>query len=84
MGWGMSWCMGFNGVFWFIIFGLIIWLMVLGVSTLAENNQNFHTNRRKKESALEILKKRYASGEFNREEFKQRKSDLTSSYPVGD
>ena len=47
-------------------------------------HQNFHTNRRKKESALEILKKRYASGEFNREEFKQRKSDLTSSYPVGD
>jgi putative membrane protein len=72
MEWGMGWGMGFGWMWWLVIIGIIIW----GVKTLAGNSQKSYTNSEKEESALEILKKRYASGEINREKFERRKSDL--------
>ena len=64
--WGIGWI--FMIIFWgFIILGLILlvrWLIGMGKTPKAE------------ETALDILKKRYARGEINKEEFEQKKKDL--------
>ena len=80
MGWGMGsygWGGGlfgflFMAVFWaFIIVGavfLIRWLVEQPrLRSLGEG-----------ESALDILKKRYARGEINKDEFEAKKRDLSS------
>ena len=46
--------------------------MPMGMDHTSESGQG-HTPS---ESALEILKKRYARGEINREEFEEKKKDL--------
>ena len=40
-----------------------------------QNDQNYRTNEQK-ETPLEILKKRYANGEFTKEEFDKIKQDI--------
>ena len=70
MGPGMMWGMGwiFMLIFWgLIVFGLILlirWL--IGMTKTAKSE----------ESALDILKKRYARGEIGKEEFEQKKKDI--------
>jgi putative membrane protein len=77
MGWGWGYGMGWFGMilmalFWIavtvgIIF-LIRWLFVLtGTKGHGASSED---------SPLEILKRRYARGEINKEEFEQKKRDL--------
>ena len=73
-GWGMGYgIMGMaHGLLWLVLVGLGIavlvrWLRSDGRSTPAQE-----------ESALEILKKRYARGEIGKEEFEDKKRDLVS------
>lgn len=55
-------------IFWIlIIIGLILLIKYLWQGTGA---------RRGEESALEVLKKRYARGEISKEEFQEKKNDL--------
>jgi len=65
-GWGFGWILMI--IFWgLIVVGLIFlirWLVGTAKITRVE------------ESALDILKKRYARGEINKEEFEQKKKDL--------
>lgn len=64
--WGMGWI--FMIVFWgLLIVSLIFLIRYLVGSTRASRGE---------ESALDILKKRYARGEINKEEFEQKKKDL--------
>ena len=69
--WGMGWGLGC-----FLVF--IFWLLViLGVAYLVK----FVVGCGKKgettqESALDILKKRYARGEIGKEEFEEKKKDI--------
>ena len=69
-GWGiMNWGWGnmfFTLFFWFVVIGLIVW----GIKTISQRNAA------SQESALEILKKRYARGEIDKKEFEQKKKDL--------
>lgn len=65
-GWGM-------GLWWIIgivIVVIIIWVVFKGL------NQS-STNQGIGKSALDILKERYASGEIDKQEFEERKKDLT-------
>lgn len=55
-------------LWWFIIFGLI----VFAVRVLIKSNQN----KQNKETPMDILKRRYAEGEIDEEEFKKRKKEL--------
>ncbi|NIV04325.1 SHOCT domain-containing protein [Candidatus Saccharibacteria bacterium] len=71
-GWGGMW---FGWIFWIIILGLIVWAVVKIV--------NHNTNRRgavespsSGESALDILKKRYARGEIDQQQFQQMKKEI--------
>ncbi len=56
-------------IFWWV---LIILLVVVIVSALMNNS----TQSRPQESPMDILKRRYASGEIDKEEFEERKKEL--------
>ena len=70
-----GWCMG--GM-WF--FPLLFWILVIAgavfiVRWLRERGQE------QKESPLDILKKRYASGEIDQDTFEQMKKDIQGDKP---
>ena len=74
MGWGM---MGWFGpimmlVFWAVIIIAVIFL----IRRLMASSRGVNAPRTE-DSALEILKKRYARGEIKKEEFEQMKKDLS-------
>lgn len=63
-GWGS---MGFGMLlFWGLLFAAVV--MLVKCSKSAKQNQD--------QSALDILKERYARGEIERDEFEQKKRDL--------
>lgn len=68
---GSDWLMGGMWIFWLaILVGLVLlarWVMIAGSTRPSEP---------KKESAEEILKKRYARGEIQRQEYEQKLQDL--------
>jgi len=69
---GMGWGIGFG---W--IFMVIFWiLLILGIVYLVKFVSVGVKKEEPKETALDILKKRYASGEINKEEFDRIKDDL--------
>jgi len=63
-----------HGIFWIVIIGLVVWLIVRG-SNRSYTNQNMH---REKENPLNIIKLRYAKGEITKEEYETMKKDLES------
>ncbi len=68
-GYGMGYGMG--------ILGLIFWILVIiGLVLLIRFLWESGGAKREQESALEILKKRYARGEISKEEFEEKKKDL--------
>ena len=67
-GYGMGYGMG--------ILGLIFWLLILIGLVLLIKYLWEGGGTRREESALELLKKRYARGEISKEEFEERKKDL--------
>ncbi|MEW6034859.1 MAG: SHOCT domain-containing protein [Chloroflexota bacterium] len=81
-GWGMMgpWMMGGLGggwvmaIFMVLIPILVIWAIVAlvrGTSSQAGTGSSAQT-----ESALEVLKKRYARGEISKEEYEEKRKDL--------
>jgi len=75
MGWGygMGWFWTIiMVVFWIaVVVGIIFLIKWLVISTGAGGR-----GARSEDSPLEILKKRYARGEINKEEFEEKKKDL--------
>jgi putative membrane protein len=74
-GYGFGW---FGGIimiaFWIaVIVGIVLLIRWLIISTRTPSHGTSSG-----ESALEILKKRYARGEINKEEFEEKKRDLLS------
>jgi len=56
---------------------LFIALLICGIVYLSKNYSKHQTEEPKKhDEAMDILRKRYASGEINAEEFAQKKKDL--------
>ena len=82
-GYGMMgpWMMGNFGWGWFmpifmiIFWGLVIWGIVALVRGLGEPRSSDSAWSRA-DSALEVVKKRYARGEINKEEYEEKKKDL--------
>lgn len=73
-GWGGGWGgMGFGMIlFW----GLLV--VAIALLLRAFIGSGAATERSPEKPALELLKERYARGEIDREEFEQKKRDLTS------
>jgi putative membrane protein len=67
-GFGM---MGIMSIFWIAALGLIVWLVVAAIRRPGGSRSSAWSD-----SALEVLKKRYARGEINKEEYEDKKKDL--------
>ena len=80
-GWGMmgSGMMGgfswwwFMPIFMILFWGLVIWGIVALVRGLSGSRGS---DSSRADSALEVLKKRYARGEINKEEYEEKKKDI--------
>ena len=68
-GFGM---MFFMPILWIAVLGLIIWAVVAAVRRPGESDDSFGSA----DSALDILKRRYARGEITREEYEDKKRVL--------
>lgn len=79
-GWGMMGpgmmggfgTMFFMPILWIVFLGIIIWAVVAAVRPGESSRSDSATTS----SALEVLKKRYARGEINKEEYEEKKRDL--------
>ncbi len=67
--------LGMGGFGWFFMVIFLV-LVIVGVIYLIRLIIPGTTCGTKEETALDILKKRYAKGEINKEEFEEKKKDL--------
>ncbi len=63
--------MGFGGLMWIVVVGLVFYLAFM----VARNSREV----RESDSALEILKKRFAAGDISEEDFKRMKDEISGS-----
>jgi len=75
MGWGW-WGGWFGWIFMIIFWALVIVGLIFLVKWLVSFSRSRGQYERGSDSALDILKQRYAKGEINKEEFDQKKKDL--------
>jgi putative membrane protein len=68
-----GWSMGLGMGLWWIIGILSVVLIVWLVVRTARSTNSADSSRN---TALDILKERYAKGEINKDEFEERKKDL--------
>ncbi len=74
MHWDYGWGMGF-GFGW--LFMIVFWvLLILGIVYIVKLIAGGTKKGEKEETAIDILKKRYAKGEISKEEFEKIKNDL--------
>ena len=69
MNWGWG-GMVFQGLFWLVIVIVVVW--AIRYFTGQRQIGSTHSGN----SALDILKRRYANGEIDKQEFEQKKKDL--------
>lgn len=75
---GMMWGYGFGWLmplYMIVFWGLIIWGLIALVRGLSREQRWCESSRQ--DSALEVLKRRYAQGEINREEYEEKRKALT-------
>jgi len=68
--------MGF-GWFWWLLIIILVVIVVLVLVNRSNRNRDIHGNTGSKDNALDILEKRYANGEIDTQEYRQRKRELT-------
>ena len=78
--WGYGMMGWFGSIMMLLFWGLVILVLILLARRLWSSPQKISEGMRK-ESPVDILKRRYASGEIDREEFEQKKRDLTATPP---
>jgi len=72
--WGPGYFFGWP---WGMIMGIIFWgLVIYGLFRLVSGMSKRQAEEHKMQTPLDILKKRYAAGEIDAEEFAKKKKDL--------
>lgn len=61
---------GFMWIFWIVLIVVIVWVIKVAADSGTKNNN------RSDESPLGILKKRYARGEIDEQEYERRRKEL--------
>jgi putative membrane protein len=75
-GWGMGW---FGGIFMIIFWVLVIVGLVFLIKWLVQSTKGDSGSvQSRSPRALDILKERYARGEIEKQEFDEKKRDLSS------
>lgn len=75
MGWGYGAFGLLHMIFWIIILAVIIAAVVWFARTIAPSGM--HQSYPQRSPGLDVLEERYARGEINREEYLQKKQDIT-------
>ena len=70
-----SWGMGI-GMFFMLLLGIITIVGIVFLVRWVLDQTTTQQRGRSEDSALDILNKRYARGEINREEYEEKKKDL--------
>ena len=70
-GWLGAFGFGLHGVGMLLFWGVLIWGAIVLFRTLAQSGSS-----RREDSALTLLKERYARGELNREQFESMREAL--------
>ncbi|EKD46746.1 MAG: hypothetical protein ACD_67C00084G0002 [uncultured bacterium] len=74
----MGYGFGFGWIFTIVFWTLIIWAIVVIVKAVSgKNGSGWMKNQ--EDSAMKILKDRYAKGEIGKEEFEQKKKDIENA-----
>jgi len=68
---GMGWWMVFGMLLWFVFWASVVYLVVTPVSRRGTDSW-----RGSDDDALDIARRRYASGEISRDEFRRIADDL--------
>jgi putative membrane protein len=68
-----GWGMGFGGGLFMILFWIVV---IIGVVFLVRLVMRGTKEEGRQETALDILKKRYAKGEISKEKFEEKKKDI--------
>lgn len=71
MGFSMGSVMGFGAIIMVLFWGAIIWLVISLINASTKKSEETP------ESALAILKKRYARGEITKEQYLEMETELT-------
>lgn len=74
-----DWGYGNNGtdIWGFIFMLLMMALVVIGVIVVVRHLSHSASGSQKEETALDVLKKRYAKGEIDKKEFSEKRKDLS-------
>jgi putative membrane protein len=73
MGYGVGWVMGIiNIIFWVVVIVGVIYL----IKWLSASSKRGDRETKSENTALDILRERYAKGEINKEEFEEKKKVL--------
>lgn len=75
-----GWCVGHDGMGWWMVFagvwGAIFWVLLIGAIVWLLVRVAGGSSSEKKPSPLDIARERYARGEISREEFQRICEDL--------
>jgi putative membrane protein len=72
-GFGGSWMMGIGLLWWLLVIAGVVALIVWAVRTSSQRGTGSSSHG---PDALEIARRRYASGEISKEQFEQLRKDL--------
>lgn len=67
---------GYGGMGFGMLFMIIFWGFIIALLFSLARNRSGGASTAKQETSLDIVKKRFASGEINKEEFEKLKREL--------